>query len=247
MMADAGVPKLSALFLNCTLKPSPELSHTDGLIFACTRIMEANNVAVEAIRPVDHDVAPGVSPDMTEHGSARDDWPGIYERVEAADILVLTTPIWLGEMSSVCARTIERLYAHSGQTNARGQYVYYGKVGGCLVTGNEDGAKHCARAIIYALMHLGCLIPPQADAYWLGEAGPGDSYRTEGSTGPDNDFTNRLTTFMSWNLIHMARLLKSSGGVPDRGNSLKAWKKGERFGHPGAEAIRALRGGPSAR
>jgi len=244
-MSESHTPRLRALFLNCTLKPSPNMSHTDGLIFAAKHIMEANGVEVEAIRPVDYDIAPGVKPDMKEEGFDTDEWPTIFKRVEAADILIITTPIWLGDMSSVCVRVIERLYAHSGQTNAKGQYIYYGKVGGCLITGNEDGGKHCARSILYALLHLGCVIPPQADAYWLGEAGPGDSYRTDGSPGPDNEFTNKLTTVMTWNLIHLARILKNSGGIPVEGNSMDAWKAGERFGHPGPDAIRKLTGGPS--
>ena len=104
---------LKALFLNCTLKKSPDVSHTEGLIRIARAIMERNGVAVESLRPVDYDIAPGVYPDMTEHGWDKDDWPGIYEKVEAADILVVTTPIWLGEKSSVCTQVIERLYANS--------------------------------------------------------------------------------------------------------------------------------------
>ena len=91
----------------------------------------------------------------------------------AADILVLTTPIWLGEKSSVCTQVIERLYGNSSQLNDAGQYAYYGRVGGCLVTGNEDGVKHCAMNVLYSLQHLGYVIPPQADSGWIGEAGPG--------------------------------------------------------------------------
>lgn len=240
-------PKLKALFLNCTLKPSPQMSHTDGLIFASKTIMQANGVEVEALRPVDYELAPGVQPDMTGHGFNRDDWPELYNKVAAADILVLTTPIWLGEQSSVCRRVIERLYSNSGETNDSGQYPYYGKVGGCLITGNEDGGKHCAMNILYSLQHVGYTIPPQADACWLGEAGPGASYRSDDSPGPDNDFTNRNTAFMTWNLIHLARLLKSHGGVPAHGNLPGKWKQGERFGHPGPDAIRQLKGGPSQR
>ena len=146
---------LRALFLNCTLKRSPELSHTDGLIRIAQAIMEKNGVGVDVLRPVDHDIAYGVYPDMTEQGWARDDWPGIYAKVEAAHILVITTPIWLGEKSSVCTQTIERLYANSHILNPSGQYAYYGRVGGCLVTGNEDGVKHCAMNILSSLQHLG--------------------------------------------------------------------------------------------
>ncbi len=167
---------LNALFLNCTLKKTPELSHTDGLIRISQAIMEKNGVSVEVLRPVDYDLAYGVYPDMTEHGWQKDDWPEIYNKVKPAEILVITSPIWLGEKSSICTKTIERLYSTSGDLNQQGQYAYYGGVGGCLITGNEDGAKHCSMNILYSLQHLGYVIPPQADADWLGEAGPGPSY-----------------------------------------------------------------------
>ena len=223
---------LSALFLNCTLKRSPEQSHTEGLIQISRAIMEKSGVSVEVLRPVDFDLAFGVYPDMREHAWQQDDWPSIYEKVKSAEILVVTTPIWLGEKSSVCTQTIERLYSSSGDLNENGQYAYYGRVGGCLVTGNEDGAKHCAMNILYSLQHLGYVIPPQADAAWLGEAGPGPSYLDPGSGGPENDFTNRNTTFMTWNLLHMARMLKDHGGIPAHGNQRSGWDAGCRFDHP---------------
>ena len=223
---------LTALFLNCTLKRSPELSHTQGLIDIATAIMQANDVATEVLRPVDHAIAYGVWGDMTEHGWEQDEWPAIYEKVKAADILVITAPIWLGEKSSVCTQTIERLYSTSGDLNESGQYAYYGRVGGCLITGNEDGAKHCAMNILYSLQHLGYVIPPQADVGWLGEAGPGPSYLDEGSGGPENDFTNRNTTFMTWNLMHMARMIKDAGGIPAHGNQRSAWDAGCRSDYP---------------
>ena len=223
---------LKALFLNCTLKRSPELSHTDGLVRIARAIMERNGVAVEALRPVDYDIAFGVYPDMREHGWEKDDWPTIFEKVAAADILVITSPIWLGEKSSVCTQVIERLYANSHILNEEGQYAYYGRVGGCLITGNEDGAKHCSMNILYSLQHLGYVIPPQADAAWLGEAGPGPSYLDEGSGGPENDFTNRNTTFMTWNLLHLARMIKDAGGIPAHGNQRSLWEAGCRFDYP---------------
>ena len=223
---------LKALFLNCTLKRSPELSHTQGLIDISKAIMEKNGVGVEVLRPVDHRIAYGVYADMTEHGWEADEWPAIYEKVKAAHVLVITTPIWLGEKSSVCTKVIERLYATSGDLNEQGQYAYYGRVGGCLVTGNEDGAKHCAMNILYSLSHLGFVIPPQADAAWLGEAGPGPSYLDEGSGGPENDFTNRNTTFMTWNLLHLARMITDAGGIPAHGNQRSLWSAGCRFDHP---------------
>jgi multimeric flavodoxin WrbA len=226
---------LKALFVNCTLKKSPDLSHTQGLMDIAIAIMEANQVTTETIRAVDHQIAPGVYADMTEHGWDRDDWPAIYQKVHNADILVIGTPIWLGEKSSVCTQVIERLYSTSSHLNDEGQYAYYGKVGGCLVTGNEDGAKHIAMNVLYSLQHLGYVIPPQADAGWLGESGPGPSYLDPGSGGPENDFTNRNTTFMTWNLLHMARMLKDAGGVPAHGNQRSLWDAGCRFDYPNPE------------
>jgi multimeric flavodoxin WrbA len=220
---------LSALFLNCTLKRSPERSHTQGLIDLSMAIMQRNGVTAECLRPVDHAIATGVWPDMTDNGWDEDAWPSLYEKVKAADILVLGSSIWLGEKTSVCTRVIERLYSTSGDLNESGQYAYYGRVGGCLITGNEDGAKHCAMSMLYAMQHIGYVIPPQADAAWLGEAGPGPSYLDEGSGGPENDFTNRNTTFMTWNLLHMARMIKDAGGIPAHGNQRAGWDAGCRF------------------
>ena len=162
--------------------------------------MQKHGVATEVVRLVDHDVATGVWPDMTEHGWAIDEWPAIQEKVWAADILVIAGPIWLGDNSSSTKRCIERLYASSGDLNDKGQWRYYGRVGGCLITGNEDGIKHCAMNVLYSLQHIGYSIPPQADAGWIGEAGPGPSYLDPGSGGPENEFTSRNTTFMTWNL-----------------------------------------------
>ena len=223
---------LDALFINCTLKPSREFSHTEQLMKVSQEIMEANGIGTEMVRAADLTLPAGVYPDMTEHGFESDDWPALSEKVMRANILVIGTPIWLGEESSVCRLLIERLYAESGKLNEKNQSVYYGRTGGCLITGNEDGVKHSAMTILYALQHLGFTIPPQADAGWIGEAGPGPSYADEGSGGPDNDFTQRNTTFMTWNLMHTARMLKDAGGLPAHGNDREAWQAGCRFDHP---------------
>ena len=108
-------------------------------------------------------------------------------------------------------------------------YAFYGRVGGALITGNEDGVKHCTMNILYSLQHLGYVIPPQADAGWIGEVGPGPSYLDQGSGGPENDFTNRNTTFMTWNLMHLAQMIQRAGGIPAYGNQRSEWDKGERF------------------
>ncbi len=220
---------LQALFLNCTLKRSPEVSNTQALVDASASIMEAHGVSTESVRLIDHDIATGVWPDMTEHGWSEDSWPAIQEKVWAAEILVVAGPIWLGDNSSVTKLCIERLYSNSHLLNDEGQYKFYGRVAGCLITGNEDGIKHCASNVLYSLQHIGYTIPPQADAGWIGEAGPGPSYLDPGSGGPENDFTNRNTTFMTWNLMHAAAMLKSAGGIPAYGNQRSEWDTGQRF------------------
>lgn len=219
---------LNALFFNCTLKKSPERSHTESLIDVSRNIMEKQSVKTEVVRPVDHDIATGIWPDMREHGWETDEWPEIHKKVMDADILVLAGPIWLGDNSSQMKKVTERLYACSNLLNEKGQYTYYGKVGGCLFTGNEDGIKHCAMNVVYSLQHIGYTVPPQADAGWIGEAGPGPSYGEDGA-GLDNDFTNRNTTFMTWNLLHLAALLKDTGGIPAYGNVRTEWDAGNRF------------------
>jgi multimeric flavodoxin WrbA len=204
---------LRALFLNCTLKKSPSQSNTEGLINKSLEIMRNLDVDVRVRRPADLHIEPSVDPDFKD-----DDWPELYQEVLMADILVIGSPIWLGEKSSIAGKVIERLYAHSAETNEAGQYVYYNKVGGAVVTGNEDGGKHVSRDIIYALSHLGFTIPPQADCYWVGEAGPGPSYL---EAGQENEFTIRNSRIMTWNLIHFARLLKLSP-IPAEGNQVEA-------------------------
>jgi len=230
---------LTAAFVNCTLKRSPTLSHTQGLMDNAMAIMEVQGVRVDCLRAVDYDLAPGVYPDMREDvpggNQATDDWPDVAPRILGADILVIGTPIWLGEKTSVATRVIERLYGLSGGLNDRGQYLYYGRTAGVMVTGNEDGIKHIAMNVLYSLQHLGYTIPPNADAGWIGEAGPGPSYLDAGSGGPENDFTRRNTTFLAWNLMHAARWLKDGGGFPEGGNSREEWNAGARFDHPNPE------------
>jgi multimeric flavodoxin WrbA len=230
---------LSALFINTTLKPSSQHSHTSALMDVPAQVMQSAGVAVSHIRAADHDIAPGVQPDMHEAGFPGDAWPELWPKVKAADILVIGTPIWLGMKSSICQRVIERLYAQSGQLNDKGQSVYYGRTGGVIVTGNEDGAKACAREVLYALSHLGYTVPPQADAAWLGEVGPGPSYGDEGSDGPGLEFTQKNAVFMAWNLMHVSWMLKQAGGLPSYGNDRRAWEEGARFDHPEPERIRA--------
>ncbi|MEO1132505.1 MAG: NAD(P)H-dependent oxidoreductase [Cyanobacteria bacterium J06639_1] len=218
---------LNALFLNCTLNRTPVLSHTRGVIDIAKAIFEANGVETKVIRPVDYEIPAGLGLDMSETDEwDKDDWPQLQKDIDETNILVLCTSVWLGEKSSVCSRVLERMYGYTHLLNAKGQYRDYGKVGATLITGNEDGVKHCAMNILFSLSHIGYTIPPQADAGWLGEVGPGPSYLDPGSGGPENDFTNRNTTFLAWNCLHLARMLKDSGGIPAHGNQPDVWDAG---------------------
>ncbi|MEZ5779787.1 MAG: flavodoxin family protein [Paracoccaceae bacterium] len=231
--SDIDFSGLKALFINTSLKRKSGNSHTQLLLNVAAEIMGKNGIGVEHVHMLDHTIPPGVYPDMTDHGWDRDDWPDIWQKVLAANILVIGTPIWLGEESSVCRVLIERLYGMSGELNDKGQSIFYGKTAGAVITGNEDGLKHSAMTILYALSHVGYTIPPQADCGWIGEAGPGPSYGDEQDDGSgagfDNEFTQRNTTIMTWNLMHLARMLKDRGGYPGHGNDRNAWKAGCRF------------------
>lgn len=240
-MADkpADYSDLKALYFNCTLTKSPEKSHTELLARASQQIMEKQGVQTELIRLIDSNVPPGIYPDMTKHGYEKDEWPELYKKVQAADILVVCGPIWLGDNSSQTKKLIERLYGQSREQNSKGQYFPYGKVAGCLIDGNEDGVKHCAMNVLYSLQHIGFTIPPMADAGWIGEIGPGPSYGDDdgkgGVVGVNSNFTQRNLTFAAWNMMHLARMLKDTGGVPAYGNLPDEWEAGQRFDYDNPE------------
>ncbi len=215
---------LRAVVFNGTTKRSPEPSNTDGLIAIVRGIFERVGVQLTEIRTVDHDIPPGWWEDMREHGYDEDEFPEIYRKlVEPADMILITGPIWMGDQSSLTRKVIERLYAHSSEINESGQWAYYGKVGGVLTTGNDDGGKHVNAQVLYALQHIGLAVPPQCDTYWTGEAGPGPSYLDKVAGGEHNAWATRNTVFMAWNMLHIARMLKDAGGIPAYGNSTFDW------------------------
>ena len=203
---------LKALILNATLKDSKEKSNTEALAEKVQVIYKNQKVESEIIRLADYNILNGISADMGEG----DEWPLIFEKVKSADILIIGTPLWLGEKSSIATLAIERLYGSSSETNDKGQAVYYNKVGGVIVTGNEDGAKHAAASIIYVLSHMGFVIPPNVDTYWVGEAGPGPSYI---DAGQNNDFTKKHIEMLAYNTMHLANLLNKNP-IPAEGNLL---------------------------
>jgi multimeric flavodoxin WrbA len=212
-----GAMELNALFLNCTLKKSPEVSHTEGLIDMVRAHFTELGVSSEVIRPVDYEIPFGVVSDMGEG----DEWPQILEKVKAADILIMGMSIWFGVRSSVAQMVIERLDGTYAETNDAGQYPMYNKVGGVVVTGNEDGAHACAETTLFNLTHLGFAVPPNADTYWVGDAGPGPSFLDAG--GADHPYTQKTSTWMAHNVVHLARILKENPIPPD-GNTVTGWE-----------------------
>ena len=237
---------LSAVLLNCSLVHEARKSHTRRLLARVGGVMRAEGVSVDMIHMLEHRIGFGMVKDTTTIGDARDDWPGIHRKIMAADILVIGTPIWLGVKSSVATLAIERLYAYSGDKNPQGQYLYYGKAAGCVVTGNEDGVKAVAMETLYALSHIGYTIPPQADCGWLGEIGPGPSYGdavedSDVPAGYDSNFTNTNATIMAWNLMHMARMLREQGGFPVGGERGGDVARGQQ--RSGSGSGRVLSGG----
>ncbi|WP_175615580.1 flavodoxin family protein [Piscibacillus halophilus] len=204
---------LKALVLNASLKSSDQLSNTEVLTNEVLDILSKENVETEVIRLADYNISLGISKDMGDG----DEWPQIFEKIKEVDILLMGTPIWLGEKSSLATLAMERLNGSSDETNQYGQSVFYNKVAGVVVTGNEDGAKHAATSIIFGLSHLGFVIPPHADAYWVGEAGPGPSY-IEGE-GQNNSFTKKHVEMLAYNTLHLARMFKENP-IPAKGNLL---------------------------
>ena len=210
--------ELKAVLLNCTIKKSPAVSNTQALMDNVIEILEEQGVECETVRVVDYDVRFGVSSDEGDG----DEWPQILDKIMGADIVIVGTPIWFGVRSSVCQMVIERLDGTYNTTNDAGQYPLYNKVGGVVVTGNEDGAHDAASNTLFNLSHLGLTIPPNADTYWLGEAGPGPSYIEAG--GQDHPYTQKTTKWMAHNVVHLARILKAAGGIPPEGNTVPGWQ-----------------------
>lgn len=204
--------KLNAIILNGSLKHGDEGSNTEALAKEVIEIYQKENVNSEIIRLSDYHISYGIADDMGEG----DEWPEILKKIANADILIIGTPLWLGEKSSVATLAIERLYGSSSLKNEQGQSIFYNKVGGAVVTGNEDGAKHAATSILYSLSHIGFTIPPNVDAYWVGEAGPGPSYM---DIDYENDFTKKHVEMLAYNTIHLAKIFKENP-IPNKGNLL---------------------------
>ena len=160
---------MKAIALNCSLKGrgGGEDSSTDKMIGLIASELKKRGVHLaETIRIVDHDVKPGVTSDE----GPGDAWPDIRRRILECDILIFGTPIWMGQMSSVAKRVVERMDAFLGETDDRGRMPSFGKVALLAIVGNEDGAHSITADLGQALVDTGWTLPPSPACYWVGEA-----------------------------------------------------------------------------
>jgi multimeric flavodoxin WrbA len=198
---------LRAVVLNCTLKPSPASSSAELLGREMLTALADHDVTGEVIRVVDENVRFGVS---TDEGDG-DGWPAIRSRILEAQILVIATPIWMGQPSSVGKMVLERLDAELSERDEQGRPLIYGKAAAVAVVGNEDGAHHVIAEVLQALNDVGFSIAAAAGTYWVGEAMGAVDYD---QAGPKPDTTGAATKTAAANTAHLARLLAGSPYPP---------------------------------
>ncbi|KSU56344.1 flavodoxin family protein [Microbacterium enclense] len=193
---------VTAVALNCTLKAGPAPSSTAKILTEVAAQLQSHGVATEIIRVVDYDVRPGVEKDMGEG----DQWPVLREKLLAADILVFGTPTWMGHLSSVAARVLERLDAELSETDDQNRPILFGKVAVAAIIGNEDGAHKISADLFQALNDVGYSIPAQGVTYWNGEAMHSTDYNDLDDTPGQTAATNAT---VAANAAHLARLLQA--------------------------------------
>lgn len=191
---------MTALIINCTLKSSPEESNTESLSSVLAEALSERGFEVETVRAVDLDIRPGVSSDEGDG----DEWPVLRDKIVAADIIVMATPTWLGQVSSVAKRVMERMLALLEETDDDGKPVCFDKVGGVVVTGNEDGAHRVIADVAQGLIDVGITVPGQAWTYWNRGPGPGPTYL---DTDAGRDWSHKTARAAASNLVGVARAL----------------------------------------
>ena len=194
--------ELRALILNCTLKPSPHPSNTGLLVDRVVGHFEPLGVTCEVVRVADLVIPHG---EKLDEGDG-DQFPLLLDKLDAADIFVVATPVWLGERGSIAKKIAERLDATTYSYDARNQHRCYGKVAGAIATGEGDGGQNAVAATLYNMTVAGFTVPPNADCFYTGEAGPGGAYAQDGRT---HHYTNERARWMAHNLAHAARVLKA--------------------------------------
>ncbi len=205
----SAAPALTAVALVCSLKPTPSRSSSDLLAQQVLDALAGHGVRGSTIRIVDHDVRPGVETDMGDG----DAWPSIRERIMAADIVVVSTPTWMGQHSSVCQRVLERLDAELSETDDEGRLQTYGKVAIAAVVGNEDGAHKISADLYQALNDVGFTIAAQGVTYWNGPAMQTTDYQDLPETPKE---TAGATSGAAANAAHLARLLRAEQYPPKK-------------------------------
>ncbi len=202
---------MKALVLNCTLKLSPQTTSTEALARVLMQELAKGGVETDLVRLVDLNIKPGVTGDEGEG----DDWPSVDAKLKAADIVVFATPTWLGQMSSVCQRALERMDAWFSETDDSGRPVAFGKVAGVVITGNEDGAHHIVATVCQGLIDMGFTIPAQSWTYWHLGPGPGPDYV---ETDQGHAYSDRVARNAARNLLALAKVLNSDTyPVPESG------------------------------
>jgi multimeric flavodoxin WrbA len=191
---------LRALVLGCSLKPSPASSSSELLGREVLAALADHDIDGEFVRVVDHNVRFGVS---TDEGDG-DDWPAIRAKLLNSQVLVIATPIWMGQPSSVCKMVLERLDAELSETDDQGRLLTFGKVAAVAVVGNEDGAHHVTAEVLQALNDVGFSVAAAASTYWVGEAMQTVDYD---QAGPKPDTTGESTKSLAANTAHLAHLL----------------------------------------
>ncbi len=194
---------MKATIISCTLKPSPEDSNTEALARSVIDFLEREDVECSLVRAVDKVIKPGVETDMGEG----DEWPEIHEMLLASEILVIATPTWIGRPSSIASLVLERMDAMISETDDDDRPVAYNRVGGVVVTGNEDGAHHCIFELSGQLGDIGYTVPGQAWTYWNKGPGPGDDYS---ETDEGKDWSEKTGRACAQNLLGVARALEAN-------------------------------------
>lgn len=198
---------MKALVLNCTLKASPETSNTEALARVVMDQLQKDGITTEIVRLVDLNIKAGVKTDEGEG----DDWPGVHAKLLASEILIIATPTWMGQMSSVAKRVLERLDALLSETDDDGRTPAMGKVAGVVVTGNEDGAHHIVATVAQGLIDVGFTVPGAAWTYWHLGPGPGPDYT---DTRQAHEWSDTVGRNCARNLVHAAKALTAAGPFP---------------------------------
>ncbi len=200
--------KLTALALVCTLSPSPKKSSSQLLAQQVLDELTKLGVTSSLVRVVDHDVKPGVALNMGDG----DEWPSIRKKIMDADILVLATPTWMGQQSSVAQRVLERLDAELSETDDQGRMLTFGKVAIAAVVGNEDGAHHISAVFFQALNDVGFTLAAQAVTYWNDVVG--GEHRDYQDLPETPEAVASTNIAVAAHAAHLARLLRDNPYPP---------------------------------